>query len=80
MRVFVRNVVQEQPQPRHGGHGTEQFLTVDAQQDPRESPGRIQVNNHVRSILTAYQSPTEWRAVRVYVGAIVSSRFDLQFG
>ena len=80
MRVFVRDVVLEQPQPRLGGHGTEQFLTVDAQQDPRERPGRIQVNNHVQSILIAYQSPTEWRAVGVYVGAIVSSRFDLQLG
>ncbi len=80
MRVFVRDVVQEQPQPRLGGHGTEPILTVDAQQDARERPGRIQVNSHVQSIPIAYQSPTEWRAVGVYVGAIVNSRFDVQLG
>lgn len=47
---------------------------------PVSGPGRIQVNIHVQSILIAYQSPTEWRAVGVYVGAIVSSRFELQLG
>ena len=50
MRVFVRDVVQEQPQPRLGGRGTEPILTVDAQQDARERPGRIQANSHVQSI------------------------------